>query len=102
MVGEQGIELLDLPAGSRVFSNPDTRRMLSGAQAPWASMLNAPRGATAGYAPAAAGPAASGQPLVIQVRIGEKDFGELWVDTGRRAVRARGSIEATLRPPRGR
>jgi hypothetical protein len=39
---------------------------------------------------------------VIQLRIGDKDFGELWVDAGRRQVRARGSIEATLQPPRGR
>jgi TP901 family phage tail tape measure protein len=99
-VGEQGPELLDLPAGSRVFSNPDSRRMWAQAQTPWASMLNSPRGS----APAAASvPAAGdGQPLVIQLRIGEKDFGELWVDTGRKAVRARGSVEATLRPPRGR
>jgi hypothetical protein len=101
-VGEQGPELLDLPAGSRVWSNPDSRRKLAAAQAPWASMLTAPRrapaAAVAGMAPAAG----DGQPLVIQVRIGDKDFGELWVDTGRKAVRARGSIEATLRPPRGR
>jgi hypothetical protein len=101
-VGEQGPELLDLPAGSRVWSNPDSRRKLAAAQAPWASMLNSPRrapaAAVAGMAPAAG----DGQPLVIQVRIGDKDFGELWVDTGRKAVRARGSIEATLRPPRGR
>ena len=100
-VGEQGPELLDLPAGSRVWSNPDSRRKLAAAQAPWSSMLTAPR-----RAPAAVGGAApmagDGQPIVIQVRIGEKDFGELWVDTGRKAVRSRGSIEATLRPPRGR
>jgi hypothetical protein len=30
MVGEHGPELVDLPAGSRVHSNPDTERMLSG------------------------------------------------------------------------
>ncbi|WP_225840318.1 phage tail protein [Streptomyces sp. NK08204] len=95
-VGEQGPELLDLPAGSRVWSNPDSRRM---AQAPWASMLSAPR-----RAPSAVGGAApaGGQPLVIQVRLGDREFGELWVDAGRKAVRARGSIEATLKPPRGR
>jgi hypothetical protein len=39
---------------------------------------------------------------VIQVRIADREFGELWVDTGRKAVRSRGSIEATLKPPRGR
>jgi hypothetical protein len=100
-VGEQEPELLDLPVGSRVWSGPDSRR--KAAQAPWASMLNMPRRPT-GSSTAAAGPAGGGdgQPLVIQVRIGERDFGELWVDTGRKQVRSRGSIEATLRPPRGR
>jgi exonuclease VII small subunit len=99
-VGEQGPELLDLPAGARVWSNPDSRRKLAQGQAPWASMLTAPRRAPAVAAGGAA--AGDGQPIVIQVRIGEKDFGELWVDTGRKQVRSRGSIEATLRPPRGR
>ncbi|MFI1562207.1 phage tail protein [Streptomyces sp. NPDC020490] len=97
-VGEQGPELLDLPAGSRVWSNADSRRKA----APWASMLNTYHRAPVGPARAAVAPGGDGQPLVIQVRIGERDFGELWVDTGRKAVRARGSIEATLRPPRGR
>ncbi|MEV6181356.1 hypothetical protein [Streptomyces sp. NPDC052015] len=98
-VGEQGPELLDLPAGSRVWSNPDSRRKLAEARTPWASMLNAPRRPAAGPAPAVAG---DGQPIVIQVRIGERDFGELWVDTGRKQVRSIGSIEATLKPTRGR
>jgi hypothetical protein len=72
-------------------------------QQAWASMLNTPRGGTRpaqGAATVAAG--GPSQPLVIQLRIGEREFGELWVDAGRQAVRARGSIEATLRPPRGR
>ncbi len=30
LVGEQGPELVDLPAGSRVRSNPDTRRLMGG------------------------------------------------------------------------
>jgi hypothetical protein len=99
-VGEQGPELLDLPAGSRVWSNPDSRRKLAEARAPWASMLNSPRRSPS-YAPA---PAAGGDgaPIVIQVRLADRDFGELWVDTGRKQVRAIGSIEATLKPPRGR
>jgi hypothetical protein len=98
-VGEQGPELLDLPAGARVWSNPDSRRMAQGA---WASMLNTPRrGAAPRPAPVAAA-GGGGQPLVIQVRLGDREFGELWVDTGRREVRARGGLEATLRPPRGR
>lgn len=101
MVGEQGFELLDLPAGSRVWSNPDSRRKLAAAQAPWASMLNSPR-RSPGYAPQATAAVSGGQSLVIQVSIAGRDFGELWVDTGRKEVRARGSLEATLKPPRGR
>ncbi|MFH8336970.1 phage tail tape measure protein [Streptomyces sp. AM6-12] len=97
-VGEQGPELLDLPAGSRVWSQPDSQRMV---QTPWASMLNTPRRGSSA-APAMAPAAAGSQPLVIQVRIGDREFGELWVDAGRKAVRARGSIQATLQPPRGR
>lgn len=100
-VGEQGPELLDLAPGSRVWSNPDSKRM---AAAPWSSMLNTPRGgATATRRAAAhAGGGADGQPLVIQVNIAGREFGELWVDTGRKEVRARGGLEATLKPPRGR
>ncbi|MET8766315.1 phage tail protein [Streptomyces sp. NPDC004658] len=101
LVGEHGPELADLPMGSRVWSNPDTRRKLAAGQAPWASMLTAPRrpaAAAVGAAPATG----DGQPIVIQLRIGEREFGELWVETGRKAVKTRGSIEATLRPPRGR
>ena len=33
MVGEQGPELVELPGGSRVRSNPDTRRIMSHSQA---------------------------------------------------------------------
>ncbi|MER7222640.1 phage tail protein [Streptomyces rubradiris] len=100
-VGEQGPELLDLPAGSRVWSNPDSRRKLAAAEAPWASMLTSPRRAPAASTAAAGAPAAS-QPIVIRLQLGRHEFEEIWVDVGRRAVQARGSIEATLRPPRGR
>jgi trimeric autotransporter adhesin len=103
-VGEHEPELLDLPVGSRVWSGPDSWRKLAAAQAPWASMLNSPRRRPAAAPAYAAGASAGGdgQPIVIQVRIGDRDFGELWVDAGRKQVRARGGIEATLRPPRGR
>lgn len=80
-VGEHEPELLQLPAGSRVWSGPDSRRK--------AAAASAVRGG-------------SEPPIVIQLRLGEKDFGELWVSAGRREVRAHGSIEATLKPPRGR
>jgi hypothetical protein len=99
-VGEHGPELADLPVGSRVWSNPDSRRK---AAAPWASMLNTPRRSSTMPAQAAGAPAAGdGQPMVIHLSIAGRDFGELWVDAGRKQVRARGSIEATLQPPRGR
>jgi hypothetical protein len=98
-VGEHEPELLDLPVGSRVWSGPDSRRK---AQAPWASMLNTPRRPSAAASSAGAPAGGDDRPIVIQVRLGDKDFGELWVDAGRRQVRARGSIEATLQPPRGR
>lgn len=63
-VGEQGPELLDLPAGSRVWSHPDSKRK---AAAPWASMLNTPRrGASTGAAPAS--PEVR---VVIEVRAGD-------------------------------
>ncbi|MFJ4624222.1 phage tail protein [Streptomyces sp. NPDC088812] len=99
-VGEHEPELLDLPVGSRVWSGPDSRRKLAQA-APWASMLTAPRGAPA---PAAAATDAGGDstPIVIQVKIADREFGELWLDTGRKQVRAIGSIDATLKPTRGR
>ncbi|WP_406156986.1 hypothetical protein [Streptomyces canus] len=100
-VGEHEPELLQLPVGSRVWSGPDSRRKAA-ESAPWASMLTAPRRPAPGYAQPAAAGGGSGQPLVIQLRIGEREFGEVWVDAGRKAVRDRGGIEATLRPPRGR
>lgn len=98
-VGEQGPELLDLPAGARVWSHPDSRRMQ---QQAWASMLNTPQRATAPARAAAAPAAGDGQPIVIQLRISQREFGELWVDTGRQQVRTHGGIQATLLPPRGR
>jgi hypothetical protein len=99
-VGEHGPELADLPVGSRVWSNPDSRRK---AAAPWTSMLNTPHRAPARAAvPVGGGGGGDGQPLVVHLNIAGRDFGELWVDTARREVRARGSIQATLQPPRGR
>ncbi|MCX4703859.1 hypothetical protein [Streptomyces sp. NBC_01373] len=67
MVGEQGVELLDLPAGSRVWSNPDSRRKLAAAQAPWASMLNMPRGG--GSRARAARGGGQVQPILVQQTI---------------------------------
>ncbi|MFI2426501.1 hypothetical protein ACH5A7_20795 [Streptomyces sp. NPDC018955] len=91
-VGERGPELLDLPPGARVWSNPDSKRL---AQQAWASMLNVPRGGARTSAPAPAS-AASNRPMLINVSIGGREFGQLWVDTGRREVRALGGLRATL------
>ncbi|MFD5862619.1 hypothetical protein [Streptomyces chartreusis] len=96
-VGESGPELLDLPVASRVWSSPDSRRMQHAA---WTSMLNEPRRRAPRSAVAPA--VGSGDVMVIQLSIADREFGELWVDTGRKEVRARGGLEATLRPPRGR
>ncbi|MFI1889812.1 phage tail protein [Streptomyces jumonjinensis] len=72
-VGEQGPELVGLPIGSRVYPAGQSRRMADGAGTP-------------------------DRPIVIELKIGDKAFGELWVQTGRREVRARGGdIKATLK-----
>ncbi len=63
-VGEHGPELLDLPAGSRVWSGPDSRR--KAVDAPWASMLARPRRAGA---PAAGGAGGSVQPVIVHQTI---------------------------------
>lgn len=92
MVGEHEPELVRLPFGSRVYSGPDTRRMR---QQAWASMLNTPQrgGGQQATAPAAA---ADGRPLLLKVQLGEREFGEIWVDVGRKQVQTRGGLRATL------
>jgi uncharacterized protein YukE len=70
-VGEQGPELVRLPYGSMVHSNPDSRRM-------------------------SAASSGGGVPVVVNLSIGGRDFGQLWIDTGRREVRTRGGLEAAL------
>ncbi|MFE7072718.1 phage tail protein [Streptomyces sp. NPDC057620] len=94
-VGEHEPELLDLPVGSRVWSGPDSRRK---AAAPWASMLNAPqsgrRGGRAVGVPASGGD--GGRPIVLHVSFGAKEFGQIWVDAGRKEVKVRGGLKATL------
>jgi len=100
-VGEEGPELVRLPASSTVYPAGQSRQIAAGA---WASMLNEPRrqGPARQTVPAGVAAAGDGQPMVIHLSIAGRDFGELWVDAGRKQVRARGSIEATLQPPRGR
>ncbi|MGY4994079.1 phage tail protein [Streptomyces sp. 900105245] len=92
-VGEQGPELLDLPAGSRVWSNPDSRRK---AAAPWSSMLNSPR-----RAPAAAGGGAQKVNVTLEIRSGGTGYDEFLLKELRRAIRVRGgnvNVVLTGRP----
>jgi hypothetical protein len=93
MVGEHEPELVRLPFGSRVYSGPDTRRMQ---QQAWTSMLNTPRAGSARYTPTPAAAAGSGQPLVLNVRLGEREFGQILVDVGRKEVATRGGVQATF------
>ncbi|MEU0783276.1 phage tail protein [Streptomyces sp. NPDC006173] len=63
-VGEEGPELVRLPASSIVYPAGQSRQR---AQAPWASMLNTPRGGGARTGGAAAG--GSAQPIVVHQTI---------------------------------
>ncbi|MFJ4682062.1 hypothetical protein [Streptomyces sp. NPDC088789] len=93
MVGEHEPELVRLPFGSRVYSGPDTRRIQ---QEAWTSMLNTTP-ARAGAVRREALPASSAQPLVVQLRIGDRDLGEVLIDPIRKAVATRGgNVQATL------
>ncbi|MFJ5967880.1 phage tail protein [Streptomyces sp. NPDC093060] len=100
LVGEQEPELVRLPYGSRVYSGPDTRRLMAG-QAPWTSMLNSPRRSPA--VAATGGGAGQEQVVVLEIRAGDSSrYSEFLVAELRKAVKVRGSIEATFAPPRGR
>jgi hypothetical protein len=73
LVGEQGPELVDLAPGSRVRSNPDSRRMLAGAGG------------------------GDNRPIVIQLTIADKYLGEVIIDPLSKAIRARGgNVQAVL------
>jgi hypothetical protein len=65
-------------------------------QSAWASMLNTPQHGGARYTPAHAAAPASSQPLVLNVAIGGRDFGQLIVDVGRQEVASRGGVQATF------
>jgi hypothetical protein len=60
-------------------------------QGAWASMLNTPQRGGARYTPAPVA-AASGQPMVIQLRIGDRDLGEIVIDPLRKAIANRGGV----------
>ncbi|MGQ4349683.1 phage tail protein [Streptomyces sp. SAS_275] len=92
-VGEEGPELVRLPASSIVYPAGQSRQR---AQAPWASMLNTPRGGGASAAPTAPAASVGARPLVLNIALGGREFGQVWVDVGRNEVRTRGGLKATL------
>lgn len=74
LVGEQGPEIVDLAPGSRVRSNPDTKRLLAGGHA--------------GGAP---------QPIVLQVNMDGRRMAEVLIDPLRGEISRRGgNVQATL------
>lgn len=73
LVGEQGPELVDLPSGSRVRSNADSRR-LAGAVGD-----------------------GGGEPMQIVLQIGERQIGEILIDPLRKTISSRGgNVQAVL------
>ncbi len=64
LVGEQGPEIVDLPAGSHVRSNPDTRRLMAGG--------------------------GGGGPTVLEIRSGGSKTDDLLVEVLQRAIHLRG------------
>lgn len=61
----------------------------------WASMLNQPATMPARTAPAGGGTAGE-RPIVLNVSLAGRDFGQIWVDVGRKEVSTRGGLTATL------
>ncbi|MFE6931745.1 hypothetical protein ACFVDT_06910 [Streptomyces sp. NPDC057699] len=74
LVGEQGPELVDLAPGSRVRSNPDTKRMLAGGHA-----------------------GGGGQPIVVQLQLDGRQIAQVLIDPLRGEIQAKGgSVQAVL------
>lgn len=98
LVGEHGPELLDLAVGSRVWSNPDSRRLMGEAAAPWASMLNTPRGSTAAGGRGVSG----GQPIIVYqtITLDGRVVAQQVFEPLRREVRNRGGLEAAFKTTR--
>ncbi|MEU0189448.1 hypothetical protein ABZ250_06255 [Streptomyces afghaniensis] len=86
LVGEHQPELVRLPFGSRVYSGPDTRRMMQ--QGAWASMLNTPRNGGSRYTSSPAGGGVQKVELVI--RSGGSRLDDVLVDIIRRSVASGG------------
>ncbi|MFD5227409.1 hypothetical protein ACFWJ5_02480 [Streptomyces qaidamensis] len=94
MVGEHAPELVRLPFGSRVYSGPDTRRMMQ--EGAWASMLNTPRSGGARYTPMPGGQ--QEVKVVLDVRTGDRNlFAEYLVGVLQKEIANRGgNVQAAL------
>lgn len=94
VVGEEGPELVRLPSGSMVHSNPDSQRMASAA---WQSMLNTPSGGRA-RVPAYGG----GQPIIVHqtINLDGRVVAQQVFEPLRREVRNRGGLEAAFKTTR--
>ncbi|MFJ1667353.1 phage tail protein [Streptomyces bottropensis] len=93
-VGEQGPELVRLPYGSMVHSNPDSRRIAGEGVAAWESMLTTPSTRRGGM-PA---PGGSGQPVVIPLTL-ELDgrvVAKVLIDPLKGEIHRRGGLSKAL------
>ena len=93
-VGEQGPELVRLPYGSMVHSNPDSQRMAGS----WGSMLTAPGGGRSrmpGYG-------GGGQPIIVQqtITLDGRVVAQQVFEPLKREVRNRGGLEAAFKTTR--
>lgn len=70
MVGEQGPEIVDLPTGSRVRSNADSRAMM--------------------------GRGGAMSPFVITIKLGDNKIADLLIDPMRKSVQNRGGVQAAF------
>ncbi|MDX2513826.1 phage tail protein [Streptomyces stelliscabiei] len=93
-VGEQGPELVRLPYGSMVHSNPDSRRIAGS----WESMLNAPRGGRS-RTPASGG---GGQPIVVHqtITLDGRVVAQQIFEPLKREVRNRGGLVPAFKTTR--
>ncbi|MGW1814066.1 hypothetical protein ACWCQM_10970 [Streptomyces sp. NPDC002125] len=77
LVGEHGPELIDIAPGSRVRSNPDTKRMLAGGHA-----------------------GGGGQPMIVQLQLDGRQIAQVLIDPLRGEIQAKGgNVQAALGQP---
>ncbi|MFF5009645.1 phage tail protein [Streptomyces phaeochromogenes] len=68
-------------------------------QPAWASMLNVPQGGRAGVADKRVAVASSpgvDRPIVLNVSFAGREFGQIWMDVGRKEVSTRGGLRASF------